>query len=155
MFMMKAITWLASVSVGIAALSISAVASAPEGWLTDVDKAIELAKKENKAVMIEFTGSDWCPPCIKMKKEVFSKEEFLKAASEKFVLVHLDFPRGDEELREKNQPMAEKYKIEGYPTVILLDSEGKEFTRFFASKYPTVETFLAHLNSSLEKKEFD
>jgi thioredoxin-related protein len=155
MIMMKAITWLASMSVGIAALSVSAVASAPEGWLTNVDEAIELAKKENKAIMLEFTGSDWCPPCIKMKKEVFSKPEFLKAASEKFVLVHLDFPRGDTELREKNQPLAEKYKIEGYPTIILLDAEGKEITRFFASKYPTVETFLEHLDTSLEKKDFD
>lgn len=152
---MKAITWLASVSVGIAALSASAFATAPEGWLTNVDEAIELAKKENKSVMIEFTGSDWCPPCIKMKKEVFSKDEFLKGASEKFVLVHLDFPRGDKELKEKNQPMAEKYKIEGFPTVILLDAEGKEFTRFFASRYPTVEDFLAHLDKSLENKDFD
>jgi len=153
--MMKAITWLASVSVGIAALSVSAFATAPEGWLTDVDEAIALAKKENKAVMLEFTGSDWCPPCMMMKREVFSKEEFMKGASEKFVLVHLDFPRGNAELREKNQPLAEKYKIEGYPTIVLLDSNGKEFSRFIASQYRTVETFLEQLNKSLERKDFD
>ena len=153
--MMKAITWLASMSVGIAALSASAFATTPEGWLTDVNEAVALAKKENKAVMLEFTGSDWCPPCIAMKKNVFSKEEFLEKASEKFVLVHLDFPRGNPELREKNMPLAKEYKIEGYPTIVLLDGEGKEFTRFFASQYPTVEKFLAHLDQSLEKKEFD
>jgi len=153
--MMKAITWLASMSVGIAALSASAFATAPEGWLTDVDEAVALAKKENKAVMLEFTGSDWCPPCIAMKKNVFSKKEFLEKASKKFVLVHLDFPRGNPELAEKNKPLAEKYAIEGYPTIILLDEKGEEFTRFFASQYPTVEAFLAHLNNSLEKKDFD
>ncbi|MFU8892339.1 MAG: thioredoxin family protein [Luteolibacter sp.] len=152
---MKAITWLASVSVGIAALSATAFATAPEGWLTDVDEAIASAKKENKAVMLEFTGSDWCPPCIAMKKNVFSKPEFLEKAAEKFVLVHLDFPRGNPELREKNMPLAQKYAIEGYPTIILLDGEGKEFTRFFASQHPTVEQFLTHLDKSLEKKEFD
>lgn len=152
---MKAITWLASMSVGIAALSVSALATTPEGWLTDIDEAIALAKKENKAVMLEFTGSDWCPPCIAMKKNVFSKEEFLNKASENFVLVHLDFPRGNPELREKNMPLAQKYKIEGYPTIILLDAEGNEFTRFFANRYPTVEAFLAKLDESLSRKDFD
>lgn len=153
--MMKAITWLASVTLGVAALTSSAFASAPEGWLTEVDAAIEVAKKDKKAVMLEFTGSDWCPPCIAMKKNVFSKKEFLEAAKENFVLVHLDFPKGDPELKKKNDPLAKKYEIEGFPTVILLDSEGKEFTRFFASQYPTVEAFLAHLKASLDKKDLD
>lgn len=152
---MKAITWLASVTLGVAALTSSAFATAPEGWLTEVDAAIEVAKKEKKMVMLEFTGSDWCPPCIRMKKEVFSKKEFMDGAKENFVLVHLDFPRGDAALKEKNQPLAEKYEIEGFPTIILLDSDGKEFTRFFASQYPTVEAFLAHLKASLEKKDLD
>lgn len=153
--MMKAITWLASVSVGIAALSVSAFATAPAGWLTDVDEAIALAKKDNKAVMIQFTGSDWCPPCIAMHKNVFSKQEFFEKADEKFVLVYLDFPRGDDEVREKNMPLAQKYTIEGYPTILLLDSEGNEFARFIASQHPTVEGFLDHLDKSLIRKDFD
>jgi thiol:disulfide interchange protein len=152
---MKAITHLAAVAFGVAALASSAFATAPEGWETDVDAAIALAKKDGKSVMLEFTGSDWCPPCIMMEKKVFSKPEFVKAASKDFVLVHLDFPKGDKELAEKNKPYADKYEIEGYPTVILLDSEGKEFTRFFASQYPDVDKFLAHLKGSLEKKDLD
>lgn len=151
--MMKAITWLASFTV--AALTASALASTPKGWSTDLDKAIEQAKAENKSVLVEFTGSDWCPPCIAMRKNVFSKKEFVDAASKKFVLVELDFPKGDKELSEKNQPLAEKYKIEGFPTVVLLDSEGKEFTRFFASQFPKVEDFLKHLDEALENKELD
>lgn len=126
-----------------------------EGWHTDLDKAMELAKKEKKAVLVEFTGSDWCPPCIAMRKNVFSKKEFVEQASKQFVLVELDFPRGNEELKKKNDPHAKKFKIEGFPTVILLDQEGKEFTRFFASEHPTTEKFLAHLKTAMEKKDLD
>jgi thioredoxin-related protein len=152
---MKAITWLASVTFGVAALTSSAFATAPEGWSTDLEASIALAKKENKAVLVEFTGSDWCPPCIAMRKNVFTKKEFVDAASKKFVLVEIDMPRGDKEVAEKNKPLVEEYKIEGFPTVILLDADGKEFTRFFASAHPDVEAFLAHLDTSLEKKDLD
>ncbi len=148
---MKAITWLAA----IPALTLSAMAEAKEGWMTDLNKAIELAVKENKSVLVEFTGSDWCPPCIAMRKNVFSKKEFTAAATKNFVLVELDFPKRDKELAEKNQPHAEKFKIEGFPTVVLLDSKGSEFTRFFASQYPTVDAFLAHLADALERKDMD
>jgi thioredoxin-related protein len=152
---MKAITWLASFTVGVAALTASAFATTLEGWSADLDKALEKAKAEKKFVLVEFTGSDWCPPCIAMRKNVFSKKEFVTAASKKFILVELDFPKGDKELSEKNQPLAEKFQIEGFPTVILLDSEGKEFTRFFASQFPKVEDFLKHLDEALERKELD
>ncbi len=153
--MMKAITWLASVTVGVAALSSSAFASTPAGWTTDLDKAFEKAKAEKKSVLVEFTGSDWCPPCIAMRKNVFSKKEFVDAASKKYVLVELDFPNGDPEVKKKNQPLGEKYKIEGFPTVILFTPEGKEFTRFFASEFPKTDLFLEHINKALEKKELD
>ena len=153
--MMKAITWLASFTVGVAALSASAFATTPEGWSTDLAKAFEKAKAEKKCVLVEFTGSDWCPPCIAMRKNVFSKKEFITAATKKFILVELDFPKGDKDLAEKNQPLAEKYKIEGFPTVILFTPEGKEFTRFFASQFPKTEDFLKHLDEALEKKDLD
>lgn len=151
---MKAITHFAALTLGAAMVS-SAFAKTPEGWETDVDAAIAIAKKENKSVMLEFTGSDWCPPCMMMAKKVFSKKEFVDAASKDFVLVHLDFPNGDPELKEKNQPLAEKYEIEGFPTVILLDSDGKEFERFFASEYPDIEKFTGYLKEALEKKGLD
>lgn len=152
---MKAITWLATVAVGVATLSASAFASTPEGWTTDLEKAFAQAKAEKKAVLVEFTGSDWCPPCIAMRKNVFTKKEFTDAASKKYILVELDFPHGEKEVAEKNQPYAEKYKIEGFPTVILFDADGKEFTRFFASQYPKTDLFLEHLDKALEKKELD
>jgi thiol:disulfide interchange protein len=153
--MMKAITWLASFTVGVAALTATAFATTPEGWSTDLDKAFEKARSEKKSVLVEFTGSDWCPPCIAMRKNVFSKKEFVDAASKKFILVELDFPKGDPDLKKKNDPLAEKYKIEGFPTVILFTPEGKEFTRFFASEFPKTEDFLKHLDEALEKKDLD
>lgn len=155
MSMMKAITWLASVTVGVAALTASAFASTPEGWSTDLEKAFAQAKAEKKSVLVEFTGSDWCPPCIAMRKNVFSTKEFVAAASKKYILVELDFPKGDKEVKEKNAPYAEKYKIEGFPTVILFTPEGKEFTRFFASEYPKTDVFIEHINKALEKKDLD
>ena len=150
---MKAITWLASVTVGVAALSSTAFATTPEGWSTDLEKAFVKAKAEKKSVLVEFTGSDWCPPCIAMRKNVFSKKEFVDAASKKYVLVELDFPKGDKELADKNQPLAEKYKIEGFPTVILFNSAGKEFSRFYASEFPKTDEFLKHIDQALEKKD--
>jgi thioredoxin-related protein len=147
--MMKALT------VCFAALTAIAFASAPEGWSTDLEKAFAQAKKEKKSVLVEFTGSDFCPPCIMMRKNVFSKKEFVDAASKKFILVELDFPKGDEELAKKNEPYYEKYKVEGFPTVILFDSKGKEFTRFFAHEFPSPKEFLKHLDDSLEKKDLD
>lgn len=152
---MKLFNHLAVYSFCMAALVSTALAKAPEGWETDVDAALALAKKEKKSVMLEFTGSDWCPPCIKMGKEVFSKEEFLKAASKNYVLVHLDFPKGDKELADKNEPLLEKYKVSGFPTVVLLDAEGKEFSRFPAMKFPEVKLFLEQLATALENKDLD
>lgn len=163
---MKAITWLASVTVGVAAVSAPAcrkpselgsqdsspsAAEAHGEWSTDLEGAFARAKAENKAVLVEFTGSDWCPPCIAMRKNVFSKKEFISKASEKFILVELDFPNGNKAVKEKNQPYAEKYKIEGFPTVILFNAEGREFTRFYASEYPKTEAFLNHLDAALAK----
>jgi thioredoxin-related protein len=150
---MKAITWLASVTMGVAALTASAFATTPEGWTTDLTKALEQAKAENKSVLVEFTGSDWCPPCMAMRKNVFSKKEFVDAASKKYILVELDFPKGDPAVKAKNEPLAQKYKIEGFPTVILLDSSGKEFSRFYASEYPKTEDFLKHLDEALVPKK--
>ena len=152
---MKAVTYLALFALSATALVSNAFATPLKGWSEDLDKALEKAKAENKSVLVEFTGSDWCPPCKMMRSAVFSKDEFVDAASKKFILVEIDMPKGDQEVAKKNQPTVEKYKIDGFPTVILLDSSGKEFSRFYASKYPKTEDFLKHLDSDLEKKDLD
>lgn len=152
---MKAITFLALYTLGAAALVSPAFSKELAGWSTDLEKAFAQAKKEKKQVLVEFTGSDWCQPCIIMRKNVFSKKEFVDAARKNFILVELDFPNGDEDLKKKNGPYAEKYKIDSFPTVILFDADGKEFSRFPATKYPETGLFLKHLDDALAKKELD
>ncbi|MCX6878748.1 MAG: thioredoxin family protein [Verrucomicrobia bacterium] len=152
---MKAVTYLALFALSATSLVSSALAGPLKGWSEDLAKALEQAKTEKKSVLVEFTGSDWCPPCKMMRANVFSKKEFVDAASKNFILVEIDLPRGDQEVAKKNQPTAEKYKIDSFPTVILLDSEGKEFSRFYASEHPKTEDFLKRLDSELEKKDLD
>lgn len=152
---MKAITHLAAFALAGSALVSTAFSNTLDGWSTDLEKAFKDAKAQKKSVLVEFTGSDWCPPCIMMRKKVFSQKEFVSAASKDYILVELDFPNGDLETKKKNQPYAEKYEIEGFPTVILFNSEGKEFNRFFASQYPSTDEFLAHLKKVGEKKDLD
>lgn len=152
---MKAITYLAAFALSATALVSHAFAEPLKGWSDDLDKALAQAKAEKKAVLVEFTGSDWCPPCKMMRAGVFSKSEFVDAASKKYILVEIDMPKGNKEVAKKNQPTVEKYKIDGFPTVILLDASGKEFSRFYASQYPKTEDFLKHLDAELGKKDLD
>ena len=137
------------------AIFTAAATAAGKDWMTDIDSAVKVAKEKNKAVLVEFTGSDWCPPCIMMDKKVFSQSSFVSKASEDFILVKIDIPRSNPELSEKNSKVLNKYKVQGVPTVILMDKEGKEFNRFSASQFPEVGKFLAHLDGQLEKKDLN
>jgi len=114
----------------ILALTIVATHLALAGeWLTDLPKAQAQAKKENKLVLLDFTGSDWCGWCIKLKNEVFDTKEFKEYADKNLVLVEVDFPRKkeqSEELKKANRALQEKYQIGGYPTIIVLDGDGKQ-----------------------------
>ena len=111
---------------------IIASSEAAEGWKTDYTAALAEAAKENKMVLLDFTGSDWCGWCIKLQKDTFSKPDFKKFAQESLVLVELDFPRGktqSDELKKQNEELAEKFGVQGFPTLVLLDPQGKEATR--------------------------
>ncbi len=97
-------------------------------WLTDLDAAKAKGIKENKPVLVDFTGSDWCPPCIQLHKVVFESAEFAAVAS-KYVLVELDYPRKTPqapELKAKNAELSKKFGISGFPTVLLIDAKSGE-----------------------------
>lgn len=106
--------------------------SAAEGeWLTDLDKAKEKAKAENKMVLMDFTGSDWCPPCKALHKNVLASPEFVEFAKKNLVLVEVDFPTKkpqSDELKKANKTLAKKFGIKAYPTIVVLDSTGKELS---------------------------
>lgn len=123
-----------------------------KGWETDYDTAFKKAAESDKQVLALFTGSDWCPPCMMMEKKVFSKSAFVKEASEHYVLLMLDFPKGDPALKAKNTPFAKTHKVQGFPSVLLLDAEKKEFNRVIASTHPSIDEFVKYLSTSLEKK---
>ena len=88
-------------------------------WHTDMKKAIEVSKKENKPMFLFFTGSDWCGWCIRLQNEVFKTPEFIEW-SKKVVLVDLDFPRSkpqEDAIKMQNQQLAQFFAVRGYPTV--------------------------------------
>jgi thioredoxin-related protein len=101
-------------------------------WSTDYEASLKKAAAEKRMVLLEFTGSDWCPPCKLQAKEVFDTPEFKEFAEANLVPVKLDFPRNipqSEELRSANRALSGKYGIDGFPTLILLDSKGGELAR--------------------------
>ena len=109
-----------------------ASASAKTGWLTNYAEAQQEAKSQRKLLLMDFTGSDWCGYCIILEKEVFSKPEFKEYASKNLILFEADFPRRKdipEETMAQNQRLAAKYQIQGFPTIVVLDSSGKELAQ--------------------------
>ena len=119
-----------------AALALAAFArmgrAAEDLWQTDFKAAQAKAKGEKKYLLVDFTGSDWCGWCIKLHNEVFDKESFKTVAPKQFVLVELDFPQQKkqaDELKKQNKELYEKYNIEGFPTVLVMDPEGQVIAR--------------------------
>lgn len=109
-----------------AILSLSAFASAEE-WLTDYAKALSQAKAQNKPVLMDFTGSDWCGWCMKLDREVFSVQQFKSYADQKLVLLKLDFPRRKmlpANEKQQNEKLASQFGIQGFPTVVVLRPDG-------------------------------
>jgi thioredoxin-related protein len=134
----------------IPAAAVAADLPAPR-WLTDLDEGIKVATAEKKAILVDFTGSDWCGWCIRLKKEVFDQKEFA-AVSRDFVLVELDFPQKRKlapEQEAKNKAAAEKFAIEGFPTILLLSSEGEPFAQTGYEEGGPVK-YLAHLAELLK-----
>jgi len=113
-------------------LGLLLTAAPAQAWMTDLKAASDRAYAENRLVLINFTGSDWCGWCIKLKGEVFNTGEFNAFAERHLTLVEVDFPRNkpiSAQQRAINQGLAEKYGIQGYPTVILLNSKGNQIGR--------------------------
>src|SRR5688500_7994876 len=125
---MKALLRKLALLLGVLCLS-APIAFAAAGWEDDYEKALAKAKAEKKMVILDFTGSDWCGWCIKLDKEVFSKKEFKDYAKENAVLVEVDFPQGkrqSKKVKEQNEKLKNEHSIKGYPTIIVLDSEGQK-----------------------------
>ena len=124
------------------------VNAAEEGWLTDLSKAQAQAKADHKMVLMDFNGSDWCPPCNALRKNVLSSPEFMDYAKKNLVLVDVDFPHHKElpkDQQEANESLAQKFGVEGLPTVIVLNSEGKEIRKSSGYDGQSAKDFVAEL----------
>jgi len=125
------------------------------GWGTNLDEGLQKAAAENKYVFALFTGSDWCPPCKKLEAEVLGSEQFKKFADEKIVEVVFDFPRKPEnqlpaEQTQYNNENAQKFYIEGFPTVIIFDKNGNELKRWVGYMPVPVESTIAEYQSVMK-----
>ena len=128
------VVWLAAGFLWVAcgrtkeAPKAEAPSEAESTWLTNFETAQARARSEKKLLLIEFTGSDWCPPCIMLERQVFSQPEFKEYAAQHLVLLEVDFPRMKElsdEQKAANEKLAERFGIYGFPSVVVLDSNGK------------------------------
>lgn len=125
-------------------------------WLTDFEQAKATASQQNKDMFLYFTGSDWCPWCIRLDREVLSDANFVLPARQEFVFVLLDFPRNksgqSQALQQQNTELAARYQIEGYPTVVLANSNGDSYART-GYRPGGGDAYLKHISELQAKKQ--
>ena len=143
----------------VASVGFTSAFAGGEGWTQDLAAAKKQAAEEKKDLLLDFTGSDWCPPCIALTKDILSKEEFRTATKDKFILVELDFPREEEnvekqgeEVRARNEALSADYGIKGYPTVILTDASGKPYA-YTGFRPGGPEDYVTHLDELRKQGE--
>lgn len=136
----------------LAFLFLSAFTTQAQNWKTDFEIAKKEAAETNRTILLVFSGSDWCAPCMKLEKNIWNSDLFKKESADRWVLLRADFPKKkanqlSAEQTEKNKKLAEKYNREGnFPLVVMLDKNGKVLgmTGF---KNVSAEEYIKLLNS--------
>lgn len=132
-------------------ISASQAFASKPGWSENFEESKAKAAAEHKHMLLDFTGSDWCGWCIKIDKEVFSKPDFKAFGEKNLILVELDFPNAKPlppEVKAQNDKLQRQFKVDGYPTLVLLDSAGKEVKRWVGFK----PTFVEELHKAVGAK---
>jgi thiol:disulfide interchange protein len=122
-------------------------------WLTDLPTALAQAKADKKVVLMDFTGSDWCPGCIELHKKIFSTSEFKNFANSNLVLMEVDFPENKPqppELEKANKALAQQFKVDGFPVLIVVDGNGKELARDLGTENETMDQFIVDAKKFIE-----
>lgn len=122
-------------------------------WENDLDVAFQKSKEQEKPILLNFSGSDWCIPCQKLKKGLLSNEQFSNYASENLILVNLDFPmKNKKEAKEytaKKDNWSEKYNPNGhFPLTILMDKNGKVLKKWTGNITDTPEKFIEQIRNA-------
>jgi len=125
----------------------------PGSWTEDWETAISAAQEMQRPILVNFTGSDWCVWCMRLKDEVFSQEEFQSYAKDNLIMLKLDFPREikqSDELKKQNNDLLQEFGVQGFPTILLLNGEGKEIARTGYQR-GGVSSYVKHLQQLLEQ----
>jgi thiol-disulfide isomerase/thioredoxin len=125
----------------------------PINWEPDFENARKTAKQKHELILLNFSGSDWCGPCILLRKEYLESDEFAAMADQNLVLVNADFPRkkknqGNAEWIKRNDALAEKYNKNGnFPFTLLLDADGKVLKTWTGKPSVTVQEWVKEIKS--------
>jgi protein disulfide-isomerase len=133
----------------VLALVSASCARADEVWTSDYKKAQQEAKASHKLLLIDFTGSDWCGYCFQFDRAILSQPQFKDYASKNLVLMEVDFPvrkAQTVETRKQNLELKQRYQVEGFPTLIVLNGEGKTVWRYDGLYQGGIAAFLAELD---------
>jgi thiol:disulfide interchange protein len=130
-------------------LALNEARAVPVVWLTNYDAAVAQSKKAGLPMLLDFTGSDWCPGCILLEKQVFSTDEFTSYAANHYILMTVDFPSDDTKqdtaTRKQNQMLLDKYGVQGFPTILVIDANGKVLHQMVAYDGKEPKAWLAEL----------
>ncbi|WP_158850369.1 thioredoxin family protein [Algibacter sp. L1A34] len=135
----------------LAVTMVCAITAVAQDWQTDFTVAKDIASKEHKPIILVFQGSDWCGPCIKLDREIWSTDTFKKYANKNYVMLQADFPKGKknalpEAQTKANANLAETYNKNGiFPFVVVLNVKG-EVLGETSYKKTTPENYIKELN---------
>ncbi|MBC3538342.1 thioredoxin family protein [Rufibacter sediminis] len=128
--------------------------SGNQAWLNDIEQAKKISHDSHKYILVNFSGSDWCGPCIKLEKQIFEDPQFQKFAEENLVLLNADFPRLKKNQLDKaqmslNEKLAEQYNKSGiFPLTLLLDENGKVVKKWEGIPAKDAPAFIAQLKAT-------
>ena len=126
------------------------------GWETDIESAKHKAREEHKFILLNFSGSDWCGPCIRMHKDIFETDDFKKYADDNLVLVNADFPRLkknqlSKDQQKKNDALADKYNSKGiFPLTLLLAADGTVIQTWDGMPDKTAQQFIKQVKELID-----
>lgn len=146
----KTVSLALSLVVTFSVLGAELSKSVPKGWDEDFEAGKATAEKSGKLILLAFSGSDWCPWCVKMEKEIYSDKKFISGAKKKYVLLMIDNPRDKSVLSslaaKQNSELTGKYNVRGFPSTVIVRPSGEEVRRFGGYQRSGVDGFLKALD---------
>ena len=135
---------------------VATIVLSSTSWQTDFESAKTQARSENKLILLNFSGSDWCGPCIRLHKEIFDDESFSSYADQNLVLVNADFPRLKKNMlskdqQQKNEALADLYDREGaFPLTLLVNAQGKVIKKWEGFPSMTAAEFTNDVKAAVD-----